>query len=39
MTDGKYEENFVGCIENITINAQGPLDVKQALSGYNVEQC
>jgi len=39
MTDGKYTENFVGCIENIMIHGQGPLTVKDALSGFNIEQC
>lgn len=39
MTDGKYSQNFVGCIETITIHNKGPLGVSDALSGFNVEEC
>lgn len=43
MTDNKYSQNFIGCIENITIEVSqrivGPLTARDAISGFNIDQC
>ena len=40
MTDGKYSNNFIGCIGNIVIQGKGPLELPQdAVQGFNVHNC
>ncbi|XP_060586623.1 basement membrane-specific heparan sulfate proteoglycan core protein-like isoform X4 [Ruditapes philippinarum] len=38
MTDSKYEDNFIGCIDTVTIHGK-ELESRDALSGYNVQAC
>ena len=40
MTDGKYSNNFIGCIGDIVIQGKGPLELPQdAVQGFNVKNC
>ena len=39
MTDGKYSQNFEGCIEDLVIHGKGPLESRDAIKGYNVLAC
>jgi hypothetical protein len=39
MTDGKFKNNFIGCIDSIKIHGKGPLESRDAVDGYNVLAC